>query len=97
MTNTQPKPMFKKQIDKLNVPKSLPVFYENRENCCGCSACFAICPAHAISMEPDDEGFLYPTIDAKKCVKCYKCLDICVFKLDQRKKGYYTGQKGGTI
>ena len=34
--------------------KSLPELYENRENCCGCTACYAICPVHAISMDPDE-------------------------------------------
>ncbi len=68
--------------------KALPELYENRENCCGCSACYAVCPVGAISMEPDEEGFLYPTVDAEKCIRCYKCLKVCAFKGDQKKKGY---------
>lgn len=68
--------------------KRLPELYENRENCCGCSACYAVCPAVAISMEPDEEGFMYPTLDTGKCIRCYRCLIVCAFKDDQRKKGY---------
>lgn len=68
--------------------KKLPKLYESRENCCGCSACFAICPIAAITMEADEEGFLYPTVDAEKCVCCYRCLIVCAFKDNQRKKGY---------
>ena len=34
----------------------------------------------AISMIPDDEGFLYPVVDAEKCVRCYKCLEVCPYK-----------------
>lgn len=65
-----------------------PKLYSNRENCCGCSACYAICPVGAIMMLPDDEGFLYPTVDEEKCVKCYRCLSVCAFKVDQEAKGY---------
>ncbi len=73
---------------KTNI-KAVPILFEAKENCCGCSACFAICPVHAITMNPDDEGFLYPIVDEKKCIKCYRCLSVCVFKCDQEKKGYY--------
>ncbi len=75
-----------KNIENDNSTKKLPELYEKREDCCGCSACYAICPANAISMEPDEEGFLYPTVDAEKCVRCYKCLSICAFKVDQEIK-----------
>ena|GEM_PF-149044 len=70
--------------------RPLPELYEDSDHCCGCSACYSICPAHAITMEPDEEGFLYPMIDAAKCVHCYKCLSVCAFKVDQESKGYLT-------
>ena len=57
-----------------------PVLYEKKEDCCGCSACYSICPVGAISMEPDEEGFLYPVIDSGKCVCCHQCESVCVFK-----------------
>ena len=81
--------------DKSTGTKKLPKLYENRENCCGCSACFAICPVQAIIMEPDDEGFLYPTVDAQKCVRCYRCLSVCAFKEAQSAKGYPGGADNG--
>lgn len=28
----------------------------------------------------DEEGFEYPQIDEKKCIKCYQCLKVCPFK-----------------
>ncbi|MCH5298563.1 MAG: 4Fe-4S dicluster domain-containing protein [Ruminococcus sp.] len=65
--------------------------YEEKENCCGCSACYAICSVGAISMLPDEEGFLYPTVDEEKCVRCYRCLSVCAFKENQRAKGYLAG------
>lgn len=81
--------------EKSNTSKSIPKLYENRENCCGCSACYAICPVHAISMEPDEEGFLYPTVDTEKCVRCYQCISVCVFKIDQESRGYPV--RGGVL
>jgi len=42
---------------------------------------YAICPKEAISMVEDEEGFEYPQIDENKCVRCYKCLNVCSFKI----------------
>ena len=68
--------------------KVLPKLYDSSDTCCGCSACFAICPVNAVSMAPDKEGFLYPVVDASVCIRCYKCLAVCTFKRDQKKKGF---------
>lgn len=65
-----------------------PNLYQKRENCCGCSACYSVCPTHAIQMEPDEEGFLYPVVDLKICIGCQKCISVCAFKNDQIRKGY---------
>ena len=75
--------------------KPLPQLYDSAENCCGCAACYALCPVRAISMEPDEEGFLYPAIDASKCIRCYLCISVCVFKRDQKEKGFYTPRESG--
>ena len=45
--------------------------------CSGCSACRAACPAHAVSMKPDGEGFLHPEIDGAACVGCGRCRAVC--------------------
>jgi len=75
-------------INSTNKSKNIPVLYDNKQNCCGCTACYAVCPKGAISMQPDEEGFLYPVIDEGKCVCCYKCLKVCAFKEAQIAKGY---------
>lgn len=50
----------------------------SKEECCGCTACYASCPTKAINMQPDsEEGFLYPLVNEKKCIDCGKCLKIC--------------------
>ncbi len=46
-------------------------------DCCGCSACASKCPTGAISMQYDDEGFLYPKVDSRICVQCSACLNVC--------------------
>ena len=67
--------------------ENLPILYKEKEECCGCSACMNICPAHAIQMYPDEEGFLYPRINALKCLRCGKCMRVCGFK-QQKRSGY---------
>ncbi|MBQ6935036.1 MAG: 4Fe-4S dicluster domain-containing protein [Clostridia bacterium] len=60
--------------------KILPVLYKAKNECCGCTACFAVCPKSAITMIEDEEGFEYPIINAAKCVKCYMCVNVCPIK-----------------
>ena len=45
--------------------------------CTGCGACRNICPAKAINMQPNAEGFLFPKIDEKKCIDCGLCATTC--------------------
>lgn len=45
--------------------------------CCGCMACYSVCPRRAISMFEDYRGFEYPDIDLNKCIHCYKCDSVC--------------------
>lgn len=54
--------------------------YEKKEGCCGCSACEHICPASAITMMPDNEGFLYPVINPEICTDCGLCKTVCAFQ-----------------
>lgn len=50
---------------------------KNKRDCCGCTACASICPKSCISMERDEEGFLYPTIDKNNCINCHLCEKTC--------------------
>lgn len=60
--------------------KPIPSLYKCKEDCCGCTACYAICPKEAISMECDKEGFEYPKIDEEKCIRCEMCIRVCPIK-----------------
>lgn len=53
--------------------------YENKSHdlCYGCRACEQVCPKQAISMIPDQEGFIYPVIDQTKCIDCDLCKKVC--------------------
>lgn len=68
--------------------KKIPILFEKKENCCGCTVCYTICSMKAILMQLDEEGFLYPTIDESKCIKCGRCLEVCIFRSEQKIKGY---------
>ena len=56
------------------------ILFVHKEECCGCSACEAICPTGAIRMSLDEDGFYYPKLDESICIRCRKCLKVCVFK-----------------
>lgn len=49
----------------------------DKHNCCGCSACAQRCPKQCITMQEDEEGFLYPQVDTATCVDCGLCEKVC--------------------
>ena len=67
---------------------------EEKNNCCGCTACMHICPVEAIEMKEDEERFFYPSVDQGKCIGCGKCVAVCPFLVDKKdqiniKQQYY--------
>lgn len=46
-------------------------------SCVGCGACKAVCASGAVSLHPDNEGFLQASIDTSKCVECKMCYKVC--------------------
>ena len=54
--------------------------FENKKKCCGCSACASICARGAITMKPDNQGFIYPVIDSDLCVSCGACKRVCAYQ-----------------
>lgn len=51
----------------------------NKSECCGCGVCSNVCPKHSITMKPDEEGFMFPSIDESLCIDCGICLKSCAF------------------
>lgn len=50
---------------------------QNKEDCCGCTACRSVCPKGCISMVADAEGYFYPQVDKNSCVDCHLCEKVC--------------------
>ena len=49
----------------------------DKTKCCGCTACASVCPKKCITMQYDEEGFLYPVVDKTSCVNCGICEKVC--------------------
>ena len=49
----------------------------DKTKCSGCHACASICPKSCITMERDEEGFLYPIVNETLCTDCGICERVC--------------------
>ena len=50
---------------------------KDKKHCCGCHACATVCTKHCITMQSDEEGFLYPVVDKDTCTDCGLCEKVC--------------------
>ena len=50
---------------------------KDKKDCCGCHACTNACPKQCITMQADEEGFLYPVVDKETCIDCGLCEKVC--------------------
>lgn len=69
-----------KEISKLPMKTSDEIKYiqvTRAEKCSGCTACSQVCPKNCIKMVPDQEGFVYPSVDEKLCIACGRCKSVC--------------------
>lgn len=51
------------------------------DDCCGCTACFNICPRNAIKMQKDKKGFIVPVAN-HNCIDCGLCEKYCPLTLE---------------
>lgn len=51
----------------------------NKAECSGCTACQQICGHGSITMQTDEDGFLFPVKDLTTCVNCGLCEKVCPF------------------
>ena len=49
----------------------------NKNLCCGCGACLQRCPKQCMTLQQDNEGFLYPLVDKCTCIDCGICEKVC--------------------
>lgn len=47
------------------------------DKCTACTVCANVCPSKAITLRPNEQGFLYPAIDESKCNHCGVCAVKC--------------------
>lgn len=59
---------------------------KDKTTCCGCCACYNICPNKAITMEIDEYGFKYPKINKEKCINCGLCEKVCPILNNQKER-----------
>lgn len=65
------------KLPKENVKITKHIEINRREKCSGCTACSQSCPKKCITMQADEEGFMYPFVDIDKCIECGKCKAVC--------------------
>ena len=56
-----------------------------KQECTGCAACVNACARGCVTMQPNAQGFLYPVIDAARCVQCGACERACPVNLPVKK------------
>ena len=64
----------------------IPSLFQKRSECTGCGACASVCPANAIAITPDEEGFPAPVIDQMICTGCGTCIAHCPMKHPEHEK-----------
>ena len=52
---------------------------KNYTLCCGCGSCKSVCPADAIEVKMNKDGFYEAFIDNEKCISCGKCIKVCPY------------------
>lgn len=76
--------------------------FVEKQNCCGCTACAAVCPKNCVEMREDSEGFLYPFVDKMSCINCHACEKVCPVlnpreEVSVRQTGYIVQNKDETV
>ena len=54
--------------------------FVTKDKCCGCTACFNVCPKNAITIQENGGGgYSYPAINPELCINCGLCQKTCQF------------------
>lgn len=52
-------------------------YLAEKPTCTGCMSCVQVCPKHAIVIECDEFGNVYPKVLGNQCIRCGKCMKYC--------------------
>ena len=63
---------------------------KDKSKCCGCEACLNSCPKHAISLQMDKKGFLFPIVDSSLCIDCGICDRVCAFVRENQNQRFHS-------
>ena len=69
------KEALKVATQNIDIPKNIKI----TDLCCGCGACSTVCPADAIQIKLDGNGFEKYVINESKCIQCKSCIKVCPF------------------
>ncbi|MGN0601572.1 MAG: Coenzyme F420 hydrogenase/dehydrogenase, beta subunit C-terminal domain [Oscillospiraceae bacterium] len=64
------------------------MLFTQKNQCCGCGACVAVCPKQCIKMKEDKNGFVYPNVDEQICINCGLCNQSCPIQMNIEQKSY---------
>lgn len=79
--------LFNLLIEKLEKQDELKIC--TKDKCLGCGICMIKCPKNAITMQENEDGFIYPNIDLKKCIHCDICRENCPINSKKRKENKF--------
>lgn len=54
-----------------------------KTKCTGCALCSRLCVKNCITIQPDEEGFLFPNVDHEVCINCGVCYQQCPINQEQ--------------
>lgn len=58
------------------------------KKCTGCYCCKDACPAGAIELSENEDGFREAGVNDTICIQCGKCLEVCPVVHDENRKAY---------
>lgn len=68
----------KSKLPSIRLPENTVALKVDKHLCTGCGVCANVCPVGAITMKPNDEGFMNPVVNNDTCIDCGRCVSKCV-------------------
>lgn len=68
----------KNKLPSIRLPENTVALKVDKYLCTGCGVCANVCPVGAITMKPNDEGFMNPVVNNDTCIDCGRCVSKCI-------------------